>query len=100
MGLDLFIRTHSNFKIDDKCRDTYTVTQIGNLRNCWQFLEGLQHYYESLGNGMTTYIYGEDFWKALEFVNDKDEKKYIKDFIKENNIDKHDETLYEVHAWW
>ena len=99
MGLDLSVRVYTDFKLDEKGRSTWRVIELGNLRNCWEFLEALQHFVE-LSNCTATYLYGSEFYKALKLVNNKDEIKLIKNFIKENSITNTDHEEYEIHAWW
>ena len=99
MGLDLSIRIQENFKIDRKGRNTWTVTELANLHNCWKFLEALQHYF-NLHNCTTVSVYGCDLHDALRRINDKNEIKIIKNFLKENNILDDDGQAYEIHAWW
>lgn len=111
MGLDLTIRTQSNFTTNEKGQDTWTVTCIGNLRNCWEILEEIQNYTE-LNNCTTVSIYGKHFHKILEDLKeelptlDKNkadveyEIKCLENLIKENNIEDNDMESYEVHAWF
>lgn len=99
MGLDLFIRVYTYFKIDDNKRNTWRVIELANLRNCWEFLEALQ-YFVDLNNGTSTWVYGGEIYKALKLVKDKDEIKLVKKFIKENDVENSDRQEYEVHAWW
>ena len=113
MGLDLTIRTQTNFTTDDKGRDCWTTTIIGNLRNCWNIMEEIQNYTE-LMNCTTVSIEGRHFHKILEDLKEelsdtKDEKKkhdleieteLLENLIKENNIEDNDYECYEVHAWF
>lgn len=110
MGLDLTIRTESEITTNDKGQNTWVVTQIGNLRNCWKILEEVQNYTE-LANCTTATIYGKHFHKILEDLkeelpelNNKADLEYeikeLEKLIKENNIEDNDLESYEVHAWW
>lgn len=112
MGLDLTVRVQSNFTTNEKGQDTWTVTCIGNLRNCWKVMEELQNYAE-LENCTTVTVYGKHFHKILEDiknelpeVSDKNkadmeyEIRTLEDFIKNNNIEDDDTECYEVHAWY
>ena len=113
MGLDLTIRTQTNFTTNEKGQDTWTVTCIGNLRNCWNILEEMQNYSE-LQNCTTVSLEGRHFHKILEDLTDevkeledgdhKADLEYelgrLQDLIKENNIEDNDMESYEVHAWF
>lgn len=112
MGLDLTIRTQTNFTTNEKGQDTWTVTCIGNLRNCWKVLEEMQNYTE-LNNCTTVSLYGKHFHKILEDLkeelpelndNNKADTEYeirtLEELIKENNIEDNDMECYEVHAWF
>jgi hypothetical protein len=112
MGLDLTIRTQTNFTTNEKGQDTWTVTCIGNLRNCWNILEEMQNYSE-IQNCTTVSLEGRHFHKILEDLKEElpelnDNKKAdleyeirtLENLIKENNIEDNDMECYEVHAWF
>ena len=105
MSLDLTIRTQSNFTTNDKGQDCWTVTIIGNLRNCWNVLEEIQNYAE-LHNCTTVTIYGKHFYKILEDLKTSGhaipeyEIELLENLIKENKIEDNDMECYEVHAWF
>ena len=112
MGLDLTIRTQSNFTKDEKGRNTWTVTELENLHNCWNVLEEMQNY-EDLSNCTTVSFYGKHFHEILRDMKDnveniaehqqesyKSEIQDLEDFITENNVPNDDTESYQVHAWW
>lgn len=112
MGLDLTIRKQHNFTKDEKGRNTWTVTELGNLRNCWNVLEEIQNY-EDLNNCTTVTLYGNHFHEILENMkNDveniaehqqekyKSEIQDLEDFLTKNEIQNDDTQDYQVHAWW
>ena len=130
MGLDLTIRHQDNFKTDEKGRTTFTVTVLGNLRNCYEVLEKFSNRLESGFPNCATYSFHEGTFHAIlkelkeelldyeegEFGREtlEYEIKQLEDFIKENNfveqepseeekaygITEHYGDTYEVHAWW
>ena len=115
MGLDLIVSVQSDFSTDEQGRNTYKVTQLYNLRGCYNILDKLD---ERLSNGFsncaTHTFFGETFHEILtELMELKDEEKNndrkvileydidkLKEFILENNIPNKDEGAYQVHAWW
>ena len=112
MGLDLTIRIQHNFTTDEKGRNTWQVTELANLRNCWNILEEIQNY-EDLNNCTTVSLHGEHFHEILqemrdnlETINENEKWKYeseiedLQDFIEENNVANTTEQSYQVHAWW
>ena len=123
MGLDLTIRVQSDFGTDEQGRDTYKVTQLCNLRNCYAILDQLNNRLESgFANCATYTFYGETFHEILKFLQeeltDLDEGvqspeykeqvqaeldyniKKLKDFIGTNNVPNDYTQDYQVHAWW
>ena len=112
MSLDLTIRKQSNFTTDEKGRNTWTVTELENLHNCWNVLEEIQNY-EDLSNCSTVSLYGKHFHEILKDMKDnvenvakhqqesyKSEIQKLEDLITENNIPNDDTESYQVHAWW
>ena len=126
MGLDLSIRVQSNHGTDEFGRDTWTVTQLANLRNCYNILEQLSNRLEDGFSNCATYsFYGETFHEILKGLQEElteltelskvkeldnyqrsimetfsDEVSKLEDFIATNNVPNNDTESYEVHAWW
>ena len=126
MGLDLSIRVQSNHGTDEFGRDTWTVTQLANLRNCYNILEQLSNRLEDGFSNCATYsFYGETFHEILKGLQEEltkltelskvkeldnyqrsimetfsDEVSKLEDFIATNNVPDNDTESYEVHAWW
>ena len=126
MGLDLSIRVQSNHGTDEFGRDTWTVTQLANLRNCYNILEQLSNRLEDGFSNCATYsFYGETFHEILKGLQEelteliqlskvKELANYqrsimealsyevskLEDFIATNNVPDNDTESYEVHAWW
>lgn len=122
MGLDLIIREKSNFKTDEKGRNTYVTTELGNLRNCWNVLDCLNWKLDNGFENCGTHYFSEGtFFKILksfkEEVETKENEEQVKQlkyeigkleaFIKENGLQEfEDDDLeddgreFEVHAWW
>ena len=126
MGLDLSIRVQSNHGTDEFGRDTWTVTQLANLRNCYNILEQLSNRLEDGVSNCATYsFYGETFHEILKGLQEElteltelskvkeldnyqrsimetfsDEVSKLEDFIATNNVPNNDTESYEVHAWW
>ena len=126
MGLDLLIRVQSNHGTDEFGRDTWTVTQLANLRNCYNILEQLSNRLEDGFSNCATYsFYGETFHEILKGLQEElteltelskvkeldnyqrsimetfsDEVSKLEDFIATNNVPNNDTESYEVHAWW
>ena len=115
MGLDLIVSAQSDFSTDEQGRNTYKVTQLCNLRGCYDILDKLD---ERLSNGFsncaTHTFFGETFHEILtELMELKDAEENndrkaileydidkLKEFILENNVPNKDEGAYQVHAWW
>lgn len=58
MGLDLTISVQSDFGTDEQGRNTYKVTQLANLRNCWVTLN-------ELDNGTAiSHTLAQSFWSS------------------------------------
>lgn len=123
MELDLIISVQSDFDKDAQGRNTYKVTQLANLRNCYvvlneldyrldgdftncathtfygeifhEILKGLQGELEELSEGTETSEYVERKRKSIEYNIEK-----LKEFIAVNNVSNDDTQDYEVHAWW
>ena len=126
MGLDLSIRVQSNHGTDEFGRDTWTVTQLANLRNCYNVLEQLSNRLEDGFSNCATYsFYGETFHEILKGLQEElteltelskvkeldnyqrsimetfsDEVSKLENFIATNNVPNNDTESYEVHAWW
>ena len=126
MGLDLSVRVQSNHGTDEFGRDTWTVTQLVNLRNCYNILEQLSNRLEDGFSNCATYsFYGETFHEILKGLQEElteltelskvkeldnyqrsimetfsDEVSKLEDFIATNNVPNNDTESYEVHAWW
>ena len=126
MGLDLSVRVQSNHGTDEFGRDTWTVTQLANLRNCYNILEQLSNRLEDGFSNCATYsFYGETFHEILKGLQEElteltelskvkeldnyqrsimetfsDEVSKLEDFIATNNVPNNDTESYEVHAWW
>ena len=126
MGLDLSIRVQSNHGTDEFGRDTWTVTQLANLRNCYNILEQLSNRLEDGFSNRATYSFcGEIFHEILKGLQEElteltelskvkeldnyqrsimetfsDEVSKLEDFITTNNVPNNDTESYEVHAWW
>ena len=72
MGLDLSVRVQSDFRTDEFGRDTWTVTQLVNLRNCHNILEQLSNRLEDgFSNCATHSFYGETFHEILEYLQEE-----------------------------
>ena len=122
MGLDLTIRVHSDFGIDEQGRNTYKVTQLANLGNCYAILGQLSNRLDGgFANCATYTFYGETFHEILEGLQSEIEDlaegitpeykeqaraeldyniKKLKEFIETNNVHNDDTQDYQVHAWW
>ena len=122
MGLDLTIRVQSDFGIDEQGRNTYKVTQLANLGNCYAILGQLSNRLEGgFANCATYTFYGETFHEILEGLQSEIEDlaegitpeykeqaraeldyniKKLKEFIETNNVHNDDTQDYQVHAWW
>ena len=122
MGLDLTISVQSNFGIDEQGRNTYKVTQLANLRNCYAILDQLSNRLDGgFANCATYTFYGETFHEILEGLQSEIEDlaegitpeykeqaraeldyniKKLKEFIETNNVHNDDTQDYQVHAWW
>ena len=126
MGLGLSIRVQSNHGTDEFGRDTWTVTQLASLRNCYNILEQLSNRLEDGFSNCATYsFYGETFHEILKGLQEeltelielskvKELDNYqrsimealsyevskLEDFIATNNVPDNDTESYEVHAWW
>ena len=123
MGLDLTISVQSNFGIDEQGRNTYKVTQLANLGNCYAILGQLSNRLDGgFANCATYTFYGETFHEILielqeeleeilegtQFPEYKEQAraeldyniKKLKEFIETNNVHNDDTQDYQVHAWW
>ena len=126
MGLDLTISVQSDFGTDEQGRNTYKVTQLANLRNCWVTLDQLNNRLESgFSNCATHTFYGETFHAILKDMQEElteltelskvqeltdyqnsrmgilsDEISELEGFIETNNVPNDDTQDYQVHAWW
>ena len=123
MGLDLTISVQSDFGTDEQGRNTYKVTQLANLRNCWVTLNELDNRLDGeFSNCATHTFYGETFHEILKELQEELEEisegtqspeykeqertelkcdiKKLKEFIETNNVPNDDTQDYQVHAWW
>ena len=123
MGLDLTISVQSDFGTDEQGRNTYKVTQLCNLRNCYAILGQLSNRLDGgFANCATYTFYGETFhdiledfqtelaeldveiqspeYKEQERAELKCDIKKLKEFIETNNVPNDDTQDYQVHAWW
>ena len=123
MGLDLTIAVQSNFGIDEQGRNTYKVTQLANLGNCYAILGQLSNRLDGgFANCATYTFYGETFHEILIELQEELEEisegtqfpeyreqaraeldyniKKLKEFIETNNVHNDDTQDYQVHAWW
>ena len=109
MGLDLTISEQHNISEDEKGRTTWQVTRLGNFRNCWDLLERIQNRTD-LYNCTTVSLDGDKIQEILddmqEDVDENDSSKlrkeleYVKQVIKDGEIQLDNEHVYEIHAWW
>ena len=109
MGLDLTINEQHDITTDEKGRTTWQVTCLGNFHNCWNFLEYIQNY-TNLQNCATVSLDGDGIQKILdnmqEDVDENDsselrkELEYVRQVIKDGEIQLDNEHTYEIHAWW
>lgn len=123
MGLDLTISVQSDFGTDEQGRNTYKVTQLCNLRNCYAILGQLSNRLDGgFANCATYTFYGETFHEILKELQEELEEmsegiqspeckeqertelkcdiKKLKEFIETNNVPNDDTQDYQVHAWW
>ena len=126
MGLDLIISLQSDFDTDEQGRNTYKVTQLANLRNCWVTLNELGNRLDGeFSNCATHSFYGETFHDILKDMQEElteltelskvqeltdyqnsrmgilsNEISELEDFIETNNVPNDDTQDYQVHAWW
>ena len=126
MGLDLIISLQSDFSTDEQGRNTYKVTQLDNLRNCWVTLNELNNKLDGeFSNCATHSFYGETFYDILKDMQEElteltelskvqeltdyqqsrmgilsDEISELEGFIETNNVPNDDTQDYQVHAWW
>ena len=123
MGLDLTISVQSDFGTDEQGRNTYKVTQLCNLRNCYAILGQLSNRLDGgFANCATYTFYGETFHDILKELQEELEEisrgahspeykgqeraelkcdiKKLKEFIETNNVPNDDTQDYQVHAWW
>ena len=126
MGLDLIISLQSDFDTDEQGRNTYKVTQLANLRNCWVTLNELNNRLDGeFSNCATHSFYGETFHDILKDMQEElteltelskvqeltdyqnsrmgilsNEISELEDFIETNNVPNDDTQDYQVHAWW
>ena len=126
MGLDLTISVQSDFDTDEQGRNTYKVTQLAILRNCWVTLNELNNRLDGeFSNCATHSFYGETFHDILKDMQEElteltelskvqeltdyqnsrmgilsDEISELEDFIETNNVPNDDTQDYQVHAWW
>ena len=123
MGLDLIISVQSDFDTDEQGRNTYKVTQLATLRNCWVTLNELGNRLDGeFSNCATHSFYGETFHDILKDMQEEltelskvqeltdyqnsrmgilsDEISELEGFIETNNVPNDDTQDYQVHAWW
>ena len=126
MGLDLTISVQSDFDTDEQGRNTYKVTQLAILRNCWVTLNELDYRLDGeFSNCATHSFYGETFHDILKDMQEElteltelskvqeltdyqnsrmgilsGEISELEGFIETNNVPNDDTQDYQVHAWW
>ena len=126
MGLDLTISVQSDFGTDEQGRNTYKVTQLAILRNCWVTLNELDNRLDGeFSNCATHSFYGETFHDILKDMQEElteltelskvqeltdyqnsrmgilsGEISELEGFIEINNVPNDDTQDYQVHAWW
>ena len=126
MGLDLIISVQSDFGTDEQGRNTYKVTQLANLRNCYAILGQLSNRLDGeFSNCATHSLYGETFHDILKDMQEElteltelskvqeltdyqnsrmgilsGEISELEGFIETNNVPNDDTQDYQVHAWW
>ena len=116
MGLDLIISEQHNLTTDEKDRTTWQVTCLGIFHNCWNFLEYIQNY-ANLQNCTTVNLDGDKIQKILDDMQDivddtneepdiegnpklVEELEYVRQVIKDGEIQLDNEHTYEIHAGW
>ena len=126
MGLDLLVRIQSDFETDEFGRNTWTVTELTNLRKCHTILEQLSNRLDGgFSNCSTHSFYGKTFHEILEdmqeelteltelskvqeldnyqknkIANLSCEIEMLENFIAANDVPNDDTECYEVYAWW
>ena len=95
MGLDLSIRVQSNHGTDEFGRDTWTVTQLANLRNCYNILEQLSNRLEDGFSNCATYsFYGETFHEILKGL--QEELTKLTELSKVKELDNYQRSIMET----
>ena len=109
MGLDLTINEQHDITTDEKGRTTWQVTCLGNFRNCWNLLNLIQNR-TNLNNCSTVDIDGDKIQEFLDDIQEdvdendsselRKELEYVRQVIKDGEIQLDNEHTYEIHAWW
>lgn len=119
MGLDLSVREQVELRTDAKGRNTWTVVELCNLRDCWQILDCLNWKLdEGFSNCGTHSFTDRDFFEVLQTLRNKikegneeqvEQLKYevecLENFFKQESIDEDFDTeedyrTFEVQAWY
>lgn len=90
MGLDLTVSVTKDFKTNENGQTQWTVVELANLRNCWDFADILD-----INNGSTMTFDGYILNGFLERLENKVEKTRINELIKFEN-----EETYDIHCWY
>ena len=99
MSLDLSIRKMGKVKINKKGQQYWTITELINLRNTWDFLDKLDKY-NTIKNCYQTEFSGEDIYSAANEIPNETEKEEVINELKEARIKNSEDIYYEVHPWW
>lgn len=90
MGLDLTVRITKDFKTNENGQTQWTVVELANLRNCWDFADMLD-----IDNCSTKAFDGSQLNEFLEDLENEVEKQHINKLIKFEN-----EETYDIHCWY
>ena len=99
MSLDLSIRKMGKVKINKKGQQYWTITELINLRNTWNFLDKLNNY-NAIKNCYQTEFSGEDIYSAANEIQNETEKEEVINELKEAKIKNSEDIYYEVYPWW
>lgn len=100
MGLDLTIMEETNFKTDEKGRQTWVTTVLCDMRSVHNFLDSLNWEIESGIDCCADYTFtGEQLWKCANEITDEKEKEYVLKTLEEADI-LNEEEYYKVCASW
>lgn len=89
MGLDLSVRVTKDFTTNKEGNRQWTVVELANLRNCWEFLEMLE-----MENCSTASFDGEFLNGLLECMSEEEQEK-INELVKFD-----DDETYDIHCWY